>query len=69
MKTKFNLLMFLLIIINGCTNSTSAINNEPRIDLVSTFDISLDKENQKALESQFDSVLNPQNLDIWMKHL
>ena len=61
MKIKFNLVMFLFLIVNGCTNSTAVKTSEPEIDLVSTFDVSLDMENQKNLESQFDSVLDPQN--------
>jgi len=61
--------MFLFLIVNGCTNSTAVKTSEPEIDLVSTFDVSLDMENQKNLESQFDSVLDPQNLDKWMKHM
>ena len=69
MKIKFNLVMFLFLIVNGCTNSTAVKTSEPEIDLVSTFDVSLDMENQKNLESQFDSVLDPQNLDKWMKHM
>ena len=37
--------------------------------MVSTFDIALDRSKQNDLELQFDKVLNPQNLDTWMKHM
>jgi len=69
MKLRFNLAIFLLIIVNGCVNSPTVKSSDPEINLVSTFDVSLDLKDQKALESQFDSVLDPQNLDIWMKHM
>ena len=69
MKLRFNLSVFLLIIINGCTNSPNITDSKPKTNLVSTFDVSLNQKDQKALESQFDSVLDPQNLDEWMKHM
>tara|TARA_B110000196_G_scaffold311802_1_gene316239 strand:+ start:877 stop:3135 length:2259 start_codon:yes stop_codon:yes gene_type:complete len=69
MKLRFNLSVFLLIIINGCTNSPNITNSKPETKLVSTFDVSLNQKDQKALESKFDSVLDPQNLDEWMKHM
>ena len=69
MKLRFNLSVFLLIIIYGCTNSPNITDSKPKTNLVSTFDVSLNQKDQKALESQFDSVLDPQNLDEWMKHM
>ena len=69
MKLRFNLSILLIIIINGCTNSPIITENKPKVNLVSTFDVSLDQKDQKDLESQFDSVLDPKNLDEWMKHM
>ena len=41
------------------------------IDLsgISSYDYTLDKTTQKLLEKQVDDVLNPKNLDKWMKHM
>ena len=69
MKLRFNLSILLIIIINGCTNSPIITESKPKANLVSTFDVSLDQKDQKDLESQFDSVLDPKNLDEWMKHM
>ena len=69
MKLRFNLSILLIIIINGCTNSPIITESKPKANLVSTFDVSLDQKDQKGLESQFDSVLDPKNLDEWMKHM
>ena len=69
MKLRFNLSILLIIIINGCTNSPIITESKPKVNLVSTFDVSLDEKDQKDLESQFDSVLDPKNLDEWMKHM
>ena len=59
----------LTIFISGCGNSPTVKTDDPKIDQVSTFDISLDKKIQTQLESQFDNVLEPQNLNDWMKHM
>ena len=60
-----------IIFLSGCKTSLDfdVEVNDPNINQLSTFDISLDKENQNQLESQFDKVLNPQNLNDWMKHM
>ena len=63
---------FYLIIITvffSCTQPLAIESELPRIKMVSTFDIALDKSKQNDLELQFDKVLNPQNLDTWMKHM
>ena len=63
---------FYLIIITvffSCTQQPAIESELPRIKMVSTFDIALDKSKQNDLELQFDKVLNPQNLDTWMKHM
>lgn len=63
---------FYLIIITvffSCTQKLAIESELPRIKMVSTFDIALDKSKQNELELQFDKVLNPQNLDTWMKHM
>ena len=63
---------FYLIIITvffSCTQQSAIESELPRIKMVSTFDIALDKSKQNDLELQFDKVLNPQNLDTWMKHM
>jgi len=58
----------LFILIN-CGQPPAVVSEEPKIKQVSTFDVALDRETQSKLESQFDAVLNPQNLDDWMKHM
>jgi len=60
-----------IIFLSGCKTSLDfdVEVSDPNINQLSTFDISLDKENQNQLESQFDKVLNPQNLNDWMKHM
>ena len=63
---------FYLIIITvffSCTQQSAIESELPRIKMVSTFDIALDRSKQNDLELQFDKVLNPQNLDTWMKHM
>ena len=63
---------FYLIIITvffSCTQQLAIESELPSIKMVSTFDIALDKSKQNELELQFDKVLNPQNLDTWMKHM
>ena len=69
MKKRIIGFVTLFIFLSGCSKSPTVETNDPKIDQVSTFDISLDKENQYQLESQFDNVLNPQNLNDWMKHM
>ena len=53
----------------SCNQAPAVDAADPKMDLVSTFDIALDRETQTNLEAQFDAVLNPQNLDDWMKHM
>ena len=53
----------------SCNQAPAVDAADPKMDLVITFDIALDRETQRNLEAQFDAVLNPQNLDDWMKHM
>jgi len=69
MKLRFNIIISSLLVLGGCGQPPKINKSVPNIDLVSTFDVSLDREAQKKLESQFDTSLNPQNLDEWMKHM
>ena len=62
-----SVLPFFFII--SCNKVPAVDAADPEMDLVSTFDIALDRETQTNLEAQFDAVLNPQNLDDWMKHM
>ena len=62
-----SILPFFFII--SCNQVPAVDAADPEMDLVSTFDIALDRETQTNLEAQFDAVLNPQNLDDWMKHM
>ena len=62
-----SVLSFFFII--SCNQVPAVDAADPEMDLVSTFDIALDRETQTNLEAQFDAVLNPQNLDDWMKHM
>ena len=62
-------LLILIISLYGCGQAPIVETNDPKINQVSTFDVSLDREAQNQLESQFDRSLNPQNLDDWMKHM
>ena len=62
-----SVLPFFIII--SCNQVPAVVAADPEMDLVSTFDIALDRETQTNLEAQFDAVLNPQNLDDWMKHM
>jgi len=62
-----SVLLFFFII--SCNQVPVVDAADPEMDLVSTFDIALDRETQTNLEAQFDAVLNPQNLDDWMKHM
>ena len=58
-----------LLILISCGQPPAVESADLKMKLVSTFDVALDKETQSKLESQFDAVLNPQNLDEWMKHM
>ena len=71
MKMRIIGFISLIIFLSGCKTSLDfdVEVSDPNINQLSTFDISLDKENQNQLESQFDKVLNPQNLNDWMKHM
>ena len=69
MKTRIIGFIISIIFLSGCSKSPTVETNDPKIDLVSTFDVSLDRDNQYQLEAQFDKVLNPQNLNDWMKHM
>ena len=69
MKTRIIGFVTSIIFLSGCSKSPTVETNDPKIDLVSTFDVSLDRDNQYQLEAQFDKVLNPQNLNDWMKHM
>jgi len=62
-----SVLPFFFII--SCNQVPAVDAADPEMDLVSTFDIALDRETQTNLEAQFDAALNPQNLDDWMKHM
>ena len=62
-----SILSFFFII--SCNQVPAVDAADPEMDLASTFDIALDRETQTNLEAQFDAVLNPQNLDDWMKHM
>jgi len=62
-----SILSFFFII--SCNQVPAVDAADPEMDLVSTFDIALDRETQTNLEAQFDAALNPQNLDDWMKHM
>ena len=69
MKTLFSGRILPLFILISCGQPPAVVSEEPKIKQVSTFDVALDQETQSKLESQFDAVLNPQNLDDWMKHM
>ena len=58
-----------LLIFISCGQPPVVEPADPQMKLVSTFDVALDKETQSKLESQFDAILNPQNLNDWMKHM
>ena len=59
----------VLLLIAGCSQQPSSERTLSRLKMVSTFDVALDSKSQLELESDFDKVLNPQNLDSWMKHM
>ncbi len=58
-----------LFILISCSQPPAVEKAEPKMKLVTTFDVALDREAQSNLESRFDAVLNPQNLNDWMKHM
>ena len=67
---KNNLFYYLLLIVFiGCSQQPNLESEKPNIAMVSTFDVALDSKSQLELESEFDKVLNAQNLDKWMKHM
>ena len=55
-KHFFGLLIFILSL-NGCGQAPIVETNDPKINQVSTFDVSLDRDTQDQLESQFDRSL------------
>jgi len=59
----------LLMVFIGCSQQSNLEPEQPKITMVSTFDVALNSKSQLELESQFDKVLNAQNLDKWMKHM
>jgi len=69
MKTRLPGRVLPLLIIISCGQPPAVESADPKMKLVSTFDVALDKETQSKLESQFDAALNPQNLNDWMKHM
>jgi len=64
-----SLIALSLIVISGCGQNFSEGSQAYDFDQISTFDYTLDKSIQDKLESKVDSVLNPANLDKWMKHM
>jgi len=67
---KNNLFYYLLLMVFICCSQQPNLEYEkPNIAMVSTFDVALDSKSQLELESEFDKVLNAQNLDKWMKHM
>ena len=67
---KNNLFYYLLLMVFiGCSQQPNLESEKPNIAMVSTFDVALDSKSQLELESEFDKVLNAQNLDKWMKHM
>ena len=68
MKIRY-ILIIIISFINGCGQSPAISTSDPKVNLVSTFDVSLDRDDQTKLESAFDAELNPQNLNDWMKHM
>jgi len=59
----------LLMVFMGCSQQPNLEPDQPKITMVSTLDVALNSKSQLELESQFDKVLNAQNLDKWMKHM
>ena len=63
------LYVLLTFIIVGCTQQSDSKSDYQNFEMVSTFDVALDRLSQSELESEFDKTLNPKNLDTWMKHM
>ena len=63
------LYILLTFIIVGCTQQSDSKSDYQNFEMVSTFDVALDRLSQSQLESEFDKTLNPENLDTWMKHM
>ena len=63
------LYILLTFIIVGCTQQSDSKSDYQNFEMVSTFDVALDRLSQRELESEFDKTLNPENLDTWMKHM
>ena len=63
------LYILLTFIIVGCTQQSDSKSDSQNFEMVSTFDVALDRLSQSELESEFDKTLNPKNLDTWMKHM
>ena len=63
------LYILLTFIIVGCTQQSDSKSDSQNFEMVSTFDVALDRLSQSELESEFDKTLNPENLDTWMKHM
>ena len=56
MKNDIFGLLILIISLYGCGQAPIVETNDPKINQVSTFDVSLDREAQNQLESQFDLI-------------
>ncbi len=66
---KIKNLFFLTVVIVGCDPSSNSQKKDIDLSGISSYDYTLDKTTQKLLEKQVDDVLNPKNLDKWMKHM
>ena len=66
---KIKNLFFLIVFIVGCDSSSNSQKKDIDLSGISSYDYTLDKTTQKLLEKQVDDVLNPKNLDKWMKHM
>ena len=60
---------FVFTVFFSCAEQPNLESETPRIKMLSTFEVALDSKTQEQLESEFDSGLDPKNLDIWMKHM
>ena len=66
MNKLYILLTFIMV---GCTQQSDSKSDYQNFEMVSTFDVALDRLSQSELETEFDKTLNPENLDTWMKHM
>ena len=66
---KIKNLFFLIVFIVGCDSSSNSLKKDIDISGISSYEYTLDQTTQKLLEKQVDDVLNPKNLDKWMKHM